>query len=55
MSDQELDNKIAALKASALHAGYRLIKGMLQAEGHRVQWHRIKGSMHRIDSAGVLS
>lgn len=55
MSDQELDNKIAALKSSAPHAGYRLIKGLLQAEGHRVQWHRIKGSMHRIDSAGVLS
>lgn len=55
MSDQELDNKIVALNASAPHAGYKLIKGMLQAVGHRVQWHRIKGSMHRIDSAGVLS
>nr|XP_020442261.1 uncharacterized protein LOC109951872 [Monopterus albus] len=55
MSDQELDDKIADLKARAPHAGYRVVKGLLQDEGHRVQWHRIKGSMHRIDSAGVFS
>lgn len=55
ISDQELDLKVSAVKARAPHAGYRLVKGMLQSEGHRVQWHRIKGSMHRIDSDGILS
>lgn len=55
MSDQELDDKVAGLKARAPHAGYRLVKGLLQSEGHCVQWHGIKGSMYRIDSAGVLS
>ncbi|XP_055029219.2 uncharacterized protein [Misgurnus anguillicaudatus] len=55
MSDEELDNKVAAVKARVPNAGYRLVKGLLQSEGYRVQWDRIKGSMHRIDSAGVLS
>ncbi len=31
-----------------------MVKGCLQADGHRVQWERIKQSMHRVDAAGVL-
>ncbi|MED6260719.1 hypothetical protein ATANTOWER_027128 [Ataeniobius toweri] len=31
-----------------------MVKGCLQADGHRVQWDRIKESMHRVDAPGVL-
>lgn len=55
MSDEKLDNKVAELKARVPHAGYRLVKGLLQSEEHHIQWNGIKGCVHRIDSAGVLS
>lgn len=37
------------------HVGYRLVKGSLEAQGHRVQWIRAKASMHSTDSLGMLS
>ncbi|KAL0154425.1 hypothetical protein M9458_050274, partial [Cirrhinus mrigala] len=32
-----------------------MVKGLLQAEGHRVPWERIRASMHRVDSTGIIS
>ncbi len=55
LSDSELDNLIAEIKEDMPHAGYRLVKGTLQARGHRVQWERVKASMHRVDTIGILS
>ncbi|XP_015260496.1 PREDICTED: uncharacterized protein LOC107104895 [Cyprinodon variegatus] len=54
LSDSELDNAILSIKNRLPNAGYRMVKGCLQAEGHRVQWERIKNSRHRVDGAGVL-
>lgn len=54
MRELGISTKTFAVKARVPNAGYRLAKGLLQSEGYRVQWDRIKGSMHRIDSAGVL-
>ncbi|XP_016407600.1 uncharacterized protein LOC107739874 isoform X2 [Sinocyclocheilus rhinocerous] len=54
ISDNELDNAISAIKRRLPNAGYRMIKGCLQADGHRVQWNRIKESMHRVDAPGIL-
>ncbi len=34
LSDSELDNLIAEIKEDMPHAGYRLVKGTLQARGH---------------------
>ncbi|KAF5892642.1 uncharacterized protein DAT39_017649, partial [Clarias magur] len=54
ISNSELDNAILAIKRRLPNAGYRMIKGYLQADGHRVQWNRIKESMHRVDAPGIL-
>ncbi|KAF6721536.1 hypothetical protein FQA47_002180 [Oryzias melastigma] len=37
------------------NAGYRLVKGTLKAQGHHLGWDRVKASMHRVDSLGILS
>uniref|UniRef100_A0A3B3T1B9 Integrase core domain-containing protein n=1 Tax=Paramormyrops kingsleyae TaxID=1676925 RepID=A0A3B3T1B9_9TELE len=54
VSDEELDNLIMSIKRRLPTAGYRMVKGCLQAEGHRVQWSRVKESMHRVDAPGIL-
>lgn len=55
LSDHELDQKVRSIKGRTPHAGYRLVKGSLQAMGHRVTWRRVKMSLQRVDGAGVLS
>lgn len=54
-TDAELDEHVSQIKERMPHAGYRLVKGTLEAQGHRVQWDRVKASMHRVDSLGILS
>lgn len=54
LTDSELDIAVQSIKSRIPNAGYRMVKGCLQAQGHRVQWDRIKESMHRVDAAGVL-
>lgn len=54
LTDSELDNAVQSIKCRIPNAGYRMVKGCLQADGHRVQWDRIKESMHRVDAPGVL-
>lgn len=53
--DEELDTLLSTVKSRHPYAGYRMVKGLLQAEGHRVQWERIRASMHRADSTGIIS
>ena len=53
--DADLDTVVRNIKSRFPHAGYRTVKGCLQAEGHRVQWTRVKASVHRVDTAGILS
>lgn len=55
LPDEQLDNLVRSVKARTPHVGYRMMKGILQAMGHRVQWNRVSSSMHRVDSVGVLS
>ncbi|XP_048089319.1 uncharacterized protein LOC125287495 isoform X2 [Alosa alosa] len=54
LTDTELDNAVLSIKSRLPNAGYRMVKGCLQAEGHRVQWERVKDSMHRVDADGVF-
>ncbi|MEQ2249964.1 hypothetical protein ILYODFUR_034959, partial [Ilyodon furcidens] len=54
LSDSELDIAVRSIKHRLPNAGYRMIKGCLQADGHRVQWDRVKESMLRVNAAGVL-
>lgn len=55
MTDDALDMEVRAIKSRQPHAGYQTVKGCLQADGHHVQWTRIKASMHRVDTEGILS
>ncbi|XP_063755948.1 uncharacterized protein LOC134875336 isoform X1 [Eleginops maclovinus] len=55
MTDDALDNEVRAIKSRLPHAGYQIVKGCLEAEGHHVQWTRLKASMHRLDTEGILS
>lgn len=55
LTDDELDNLVRSVKARTPHVGYRMMKGILKAMGHRVQWKRVSSSMHRVDSVGVLT
>uniref|UniRef100_A0A672Z377 Integrase core domain-containing protein n=1 Tax=Sphaeramia orbicularis TaxID=375764 RepID=A0A672Z377_9TELE len=45
LTDSELDDAVQSIKSRIPNAGYRMVKGCLQADGHRVQWDRIKESM----------
>lgn len=47
LSDEELDQCITDIKSRQPHAGYRMVKALLQARGHRVQYQRVRSSMHR--------
>ncbi|KAF3856920.1 hypothetical protein F7725_017643 [Dissostichus mawsoni] len=46
---------VSTIKTTMPNAGYRLVKGALLTQGHRVQWDRVRASMHRVDTLGVLS
>ncbi|KAK7881420.1 hypothetical protein WMY93_029829 [Mugilogobius chulae] len=54
-TDEELDVMITQLKKDLSHSGYRLIKGTLRSQGVRVQWERVRASMHRVDTVGVMT
>ncbi|XP_024127724.1 uncharacterized protein LOC112146248 isoform X2 [Oryzias melastigma] len=54
-TDAELDVLVTEIKARMPNAGYRLVKGTLKAQGHHLGWDRVKASMHRVDSLGILS
>uniref|UniRef100_A0A8C2WY87 Integrase core domain-containing protein n=1 Tax=Cyclopterus lumpus TaxID=8103 RepID=A0A8C2WY87_CYCLU len=52
LTDKQLDNLVRSVKARTPHVGYRMMKGILLAMGHRVQWKRASSSMHPVDSVG---
>ncbi|XP_076830132.1 uncharacterized protein LOC143476036 [Brachyhypopomus gauderio] len=55
LTDEQLDSLVRSVKARSPHVGYRMMKGILQAMGHRIQWKRVFSCMHRVDPVGVLS
>jgi hypothetical protein len=55
MSDEELDQKVRAIKARMPHACFRMFKGSLRAMGHHVQWKRVRGSLQWVDGAGIIA
>uniref|UniRef100_A0A3B3SWA4 Integrase core domain-containing protein n=1 Tax=Paramormyrops kingsleyae TaxID=1676925 RepID=A0A3B3SWA4_9TELE len=55
LSNEELDRLIIDIKTSMPNAGYRMVRGALKGIGHLVQWERVVASMHRVDTAGILS
>ncbi|XP_060784626.1 uncharacterized protein LOC132891580 [Neoarius graeffei] len=55
LSNEQLDGIVSEIKTRMPRAGYRMMKGALEAEGHKVQWDRIRASLHRVDTLGVYS
>lgn len=47
------DQRVRSIKAHMPHAGYRLIKGFLQASGHHIPWRQIMRSLQHENGAGV--
>ncbi|KAJ0055815.1 hypothetical protein NL108_013139, partial [Boleophthalmus pectinirostris] len=63
LTDTELHNAVLSIISRQMQVRniflyitkwYRMVKGFLQAEGHRVQWGQVKDSMHRVDVDGVF-
>ena len=55
LTDEELDQCVREIKSRQPHSGYRMVKALLQARGLRVQYNRVRASMHRVDTTGVIS
>uniref|UniRef100_A0A3B3W1T3 Integrase core domain-containing protein n=1 Tax=Poecilia latipinna TaxID=48699 RepID=A0A3B3W1T3_9TELE len=55
ISDAALDQKVRSIKTRMPNAGYRLVKGSLQAMGVRIPWKRVQMSLQRVDGAGIIS
>jgi len=55
MPDEELDQCVRKFKSRQPHAEYRMMKALLQAQGLRVQYNRVRASMHHVDTTGVIS
>lgn len=54
ISDPELDVLVTDIKKTMPNCGYRMVKGALLSQGHMVQWERVRASLHRVDTIGVL-
>nr|XP_055057374.1 uncharacterized protein LOC129441711 isoform X2 [Misgurnus anguillicaudatus] len=55
LTDSELDTLVSSIKSRMPNSGYRIVKGALKSEGHKVQYERVRASLHRVDTLGVLS
>ncbi|MEQ2289390.1 hypothetical protein AMECASPLE_032459 [Ameca splendens] len=55
MTDQELDQVISSIKHQKPNVGYRMVQGHLLSMSLRIQWWRMRASMHRVDAAGIFS
>ena len=55
LSDAELNDVVRDILSRNQNAGYRRMLGLLTARGHRVQWARVRASMHQVDTAGIVS
>lgn len=53
ITDDELDTIVREIKLNFPNCGYRLMKGHLLQEGHRISQMRIRDVLHRVDPDGV--
>ena len=54
MCDEDLDIKLREILNNFPRTGYRRMMGFLKSEGMRIQEHRLRQGMHRVDPAGIL-
>lgn len=55
LCDADLDDLVHTILSQNPNAGYRRMIGLLKARGHRVQWTKVRASMHRVDTAGIVA
>ncbi|CAL9689657.1 unnamed protein product [Knipowitschia caucasica] len=55
LSDDELDQYVREITSRHPHSGYRMVKALLQNRELRVQYERVRASMHRVDTSGVIA
>ncbi|KAF3844260.1 hypothetical protein F7725_013602 [Dissostichus mawsoni] len=55
LTDEELDQCVRDIKCRQPHSGYRMMKALLQAQGLRVLYDRVRASLHRVETIGVIS
>lgn len=55
LTDEELDDCVKEVQQHMPHCGYRMMRGALKARGHLVKFKRVRASLHRVDTVGVLS
>lgn len=55
MDNDTLDGMVLELQHRYPNCGFRLLKGHLAALGHRIQEHRIRESLRRVDPIGIMS
>lgn len=55
MSDNMLDDEVRSLRFNHPNAGYRMMTAFLYDRGHRVQQHRVRASLDRVDPIGVAA
>ena len=54
ISDSDLDEKVREIKEYYPNHGSRMLQGQLKSQGTRVQRHRIRESLRRIDPLGCM-
>lgn len=54
IGDQELDMLVTNIKSQMPHVGYRLMMGRLRSLAYKIQWSRLRASMHRVDAVGIF-
>ena len=54
ITDRELDASIEEIKMKFPDSGYRMVLGQLRAKDIRVQGHRLRESLRRVDTDGVI-
>lgn len=55
LSNEELDQCVREIISRQPHSGYRMMRALLENRGLRVQYERVRASMHRVDTSGVIS
>ena len=53
LADSDLDEEVKSVKAMFPQNGYRFVMGILRSRGLRVQQHRVRESLQRVDPEGV--
>ena len=55
LTENELDNVVRDIKQSHPKCGYRMVIGHLRSRGLKIQQHRVRASLRRVDPEGSIS